>query len=189
MRAIGCCVARNQRRQVPPVRYPLPQGDREGPRTHPARGAPTSPDHGSVFMQPYRKDTIDGAMITGFNALGIPGGKMMYAMELILPQRIAGLVPRRAAQVGDAPVQPIGPPAVCPLAHRRDYAVGDLRTIHPKVALPFALPGSVAARRKPCDPRSVGCVVSMITVAGRKLSSAGAAPVCRGNPAAKGQAV
>jgi hypothetical protein len=78
------------------------------------------------------KGLTDGAMETGFNTLGIPGGRMTYAMELTLLERIAAPVPRRAAQVGDAPVQPITPPAVCPLAHRLDYAFGDLRTIRPR---------------------------------------------------------
>jgi phosphoribulokinase len=41
------------------------------------------------------KGLIDGAMITGFNTLVIPGGKMMYAMELILTQRILDLMKRR----------------------------------------------------------------------------------------------
>ena len=34
-------------------------------------------------------------MITGFNTLVIPGGKMMYAMELILTERILELMKRR----------------------------------------------------------------------------------------------
>ncbi len=42
------------------------------------------------------KGLIDGAMITGFNTLVIPGGKMMYAMELILTQRVIDLLKRRA---------------------------------------------------------------------------------------------
>jgi phosphoribulokinase len=41
------------------------------------------------------KGLIEGAMITGFNTLVIPGGKMMYAMELILTQRILDLMKRR----------------------------------------------------------------------------------------------
>ena len=41
------------------------------------------------------KGLIEGAMITGFNTLVIPGGKMMYAMELILTQRILALMERR----------------------------------------------------------------------------------------------
>lgn len=42
------------------------------------------------------KGLIDGAMITGFNTLVVPGGKMMYAMELILTQRVIDLLKRRA---------------------------------------------------------------------------------------------
>jgi phosphoribulokinase len=42
------------------------------------------------------KGLIDGAMITGFNTLVVPGGKMMYAMELILTQRVVDLLKRRA---------------------------------------------------------------------------------------------
>lgn len=42
------------------------------------------------------KGLIDGAMITGFNTLVIPGGKMVYAMELILTQRVIDLLKRRA---------------------------------------------------------------------------------------------
>jgi len=42
------------------------------------------------------KGLIDGTMITGFNTLVIPGGKMMYAMELILAQRVIDLLKRRA---------------------------------------------------------------------------------------------
>jgi phosphoribulokinase len=41
------------------------------------------------------KGLIEGAVITGFNTLVIPGGKMMYAMELILTQRILDLMKRR----------------------------------------------------------------------------------------------
>jgi phosphoribulokinase len=41
------------------------------------------------------KGLIDGTMITGFNTLVIPGGKMMYAMELILTERIMDLMKRR----------------------------------------------------------------------------------------------
>ncbi len=46
------------------------------------------------------KGLIDGAMITGFNTLVIPGGKMMYAMELILTERILDLMKRRG-HLGD----------------------------------------------------------------------------------------
>jgi len=41
------------------------------------------------------KGLIDGSMITGFNTLVIPGGKMMYAMELILTERILDLMKQR----------------------------------------------------------------------------------------------
>ncbi len=46
------------------------------------------------------KGLIEGAMITGFNTLVIPGGKMMYAMELILTQLIIDLMTRRG-HLGD----------------------------------------------------------------------------------------
>ena len=39
---------------------------------------------------------IEGSFITGFNTIVIPGGKMMYAMELILTERILELMKRRA---------------------------------------------------------------------------------------------
>ncbi|MCF7985822.1 MAG: phosphoribulokinase [Thiohalocapsa sp.] len=38
---------------------------------------------------------IEDSFITGFNTLVIPGGKMMYAMELILTDRIVELMKRR----------------------------------------------------------------------------------------------
>jgi phosphoribulokinase len=41
------------------------------------------------------KGLIDGSSISGFNTLVIPGGKMMYAMELILTDRILELMKRR----------------------------------------------------------------------------------------------
>jgi phosphoribulokinase len=41
------------------------------------------------------KGLIEGATLTGFNTLVIPGGKMMYAMELILTQRILDMMKRR----------------------------------------------------------------------------------------------
>lgn len=41
------------------------------------------------------KGLIDGTMITGFNTLVVPGGKMMYAMELILTDRIVELMKQR----------------------------------------------------------------------------------------------
>ena len=43
----------------------------------------------------HLKGLIEGAMITGFNTLVIPGGKMMYAMELILTERIMAMMKRR----------------------------------------------------------------------------------------------
>jgi len=43
----------------------------------------------------HLKGLIEGSMITGFNTLVIPGGKMMYAMELILTRRILELMDRR----------------------------------------------------------------------------------------------
>lgn len=41
------------------------------------------------------KGLIEGSFISGFNTLVIPGGKMMYAMELILTERILELMRRR----------------------------------------------------------------------------------------------
>jgi phosphoribulokinase len=52
-------------------------------------------DKPSVEYKINLKGLIDGAQITGFNTLVIPGGKMMYAMELILTQRIMDLMRRR----------------------------------------------------------------------------------------------
>jgi hypothetical protein len=49
----------------------------------------------SVEYKINLKGLIEGAMITGFNSLVIPGGKMMYAMELILTQRVLDLMKRR----------------------------------------------------------------------------------------------
>ena len=49
----------------------------------------------SVEYKLHLKGLIEGAQITGFNTLVIPGGKMMYAMELILTQRIVDLMKRR----------------------------------------------------------------------------------------------
>lgn len=49
----------------------------------------------SVEYKINLKGLIDGAMITGFNTLVVPGGKMMYAMELILTQRVVNLLTRR----------------------------------------------------------------------------------------------
>ena len=42
----------------------------------------------SVERRLQLKGLIEGSFITGFNTLVIPGGKMMYAMELILTERI-----------------------------------------------------------------------------------------------------
>jgi len=49
----------------------------------------------SVEYKLSLKGLIDGAQITGFNTLVVPGGKMMYAMELILTQRIVDLMKQR----------------------------------------------------------------------------------------------
>ena len=52
-------------------------------------------DKPSVEYKLHLKGLIEGAQITGFNTIVIPGGKMMYAMELILTQRIIDLMKRR----------------------------------------------------------------------------------------------
>ena len=52
-------------------------------------------DKPSVEYKLHLKGLIEGAQITGFNTLVIPGGKMMYAMELILTERIMELMQRR----------------------------------------------------------------------------------------------
>ena len=49
----------------------------------------------SVEYKLNLKGLIDGTKITGFNTLVVPGGKMMYALELILTQRIVDLMKRR----------------------------------------------------------------------------------------------
>ena len=54
----------------------------------------------SVEYKINLKGLIDGAMITGFNTLVIPGGKMMYAMELILTELVIDLMTRRG-HLGD----------------------------------------------------------------------------------------
>ena len=54
----------------------------------------------SVEYKVNLKGLIEGATITGFNTLVIPGGKMMYAMELILTQQILDLMKRRG-HLGD----------------------------------------------------------------------------------------
>ncbi len=41
------------------------------------------------------KGLIEGAIITGFNTLVIPGSKMTYAMEMILSRRIASILKKR----------------------------------------------------------------------------------------------
>ena len=69
------------------------------------RGIPT-PDQSLVlihFLKPkppveYKlnlRGLIEGSFITGFNTLVIPGGKMTYAMELILTKRIMELMQKR----------------------------------------------------------------------------------------------
>jgi phosphoribulokinase len=55
----------------------------------------------SVAYKLDLKGLIDGTMITGFNTLVVPGGKMMYAMELILTERILSLIKQRR-QAGGA---------------------------------------------------------------------------------------
>ncbi|MET0015069.1 MAG: phosphoribulokinase [Sedimenticola sp.] len=57
-------------------------------------------DKPSVEYKLNLRGLIEGSFITGFNTLVIPGGKMMYAMELILTQRILDLMKNRS-QVGD----------------------------------------------------------------------------------------
>jgi len=52
-------------------------------------------DKPSVEYKLNLKGLIEGASITGFNTLVIPGGKMMYAMELILTQSIRDMMKRR----------------------------------------------------------------------------------------------
>lgn len=54
----------------------------------------------TVEYKIHIKGLIEGAIITGFNTLVIPGGKMMYAMELILTQMIIDLMTRRG-HLGD----------------------------------------------------------------------------------------
>jgi phosphoribulokinase len=46
----------------------------------------------TVEYKLHLKGLIEGSTITGFNTLVIPGGKMMYAMELILTRRILELM-------------------------------------------------------------------------------------------------
>jgi phosphoribulokinase len=49
----------------------------------------------SVEYKINLKGLIEGATLTGFNTLVVPGGKMMYAMELILTRRILDLLKQR----------------------------------------------------------------------------------------------
>jgi phosphoribulokinase len=49
----------------------------------------------SVEYKLHLKGLIEGSSITGFNTLVIPGGKMMYAMELILTQMIVDIMQQR----------------------------------------------------------------------------------------------
>lgn len=44
------------------------------------------------------KGLIEGASITGFNTIVVPGGKMMFAMEMILSDRIEELLDNRTAE-------------------------------------------------------------------------------------------
>lgn len=58
-------------------------------------------DKPNVEYKLHLKGLIEGAQITGFNTLVIPGGKMMYAMELILTQQIINLMKRRGHVEGN----------------------------------------------------------------------------------------
>ena len=49
----------------------------------------------SVERRLHLKGLIEGSFISGFHTLVIPGGKMMYAMELILTEHILELMKRR----------------------------------------------------------------------------------------------
>ncbi|MCP3868986.1 MAG: phosphoribulokinase [Gammaproteobacteria bacterium] len=49
----------------------------------------------SIEYKIHLKGLIEGATLTGFNTLVIPGGKMMYAMELILTERIVEIMKLR----------------------------------------------------------------------------------------------
>jgi len=49
----------------------------------------------SVEYKLNLKGQIEGSFITGFNTLMIPGGKMGYAMELILTKRVMDLMKKR----------------------------------------------------------------------------------------------
>ncbi len=49
----------------------------------------------SVDYKLRLRGLIEESFITGFNTLVIPGGKMMYAMELILTEQILDIMMRR----------------------------------------------------------------------------------------------
>lgn len=49
----------------------------------------------SIEHKLHLRGLIEGSQITGFNTLVIPGGKMTYAMELILTERILDLMRER----------------------------------------------------------------------------------------------
>ena len=52
-------------------------------------------DQPSVEYKLQLRGLIEGSFISGFNTLVIPGGKMTYAMELILTQRIIDMMKTR----------------------------------------------------------------------------------------------
>lgn len=56
----------------------------------------------SVDYKLRLKGLIEGAFITGFNTLVIPGGKMTFALELILTQRIMDLMERKNTDDGES---------------------------------------------------------------------------------------
>lgn len=60
-------------------------------------------DQPSVDYKLNLRGLIEGSFISGFNTLMIPGGKMMYAMELILTQRILDMMKERG-HLGETPV-------------------------------------------------------------------------------------
>jgi phosphoribulokinase len=57
----------------------------------------------SVEYKLHLKGLIEEAKITTYNTLVIPGGKMMYAMELILTKLIIDLLEKRG-QMHDAAI-------------------------------------------------------------------------------------
>ena len=59
-------------------------------------------DQPSVDYKLNLRGLIEGSFISGFNTLMIPGGKMMYAMELILTQRILDMMKERG-HLGETP--------------------------------------------------------------------------------------